>query len=102
MSKKSSFSGKVSSTTNATTKITTTKIPKALNVKSNSRNDETVQQFECPKDNEAPFQLFYTSCTSNKECKSLGPNNLCCKLFGSKRCIEGKVIQPKEPEHERK
>uniref|UniRef100_A0A336M4K3 CSON009764 protein n=1 Tax=Culicoides sonorensis TaxID=179676 RepID=A0A336M4K3_CULSO len=77
----------------------TTNIPKAISTKSGRKN-ETNEQYECPKDNEVPFQLFYTQCNSNKECKNLGPSQICCKLFGSKRCIEGKVVQPKEPKHE--
>lgn len=54
----------------------------------------------CPKETEAPFQLFPTLCRSNQECKRSGENQICCKIFGSKRCIEGKVNPPKEPVHE--
>lgn len=97
----SKTSKKVSNkSTERTAAIDVTKTTKET-LKKTTKN-ETKQLFECPKDNEASFQLFFTSCNSNKECKGLGPNYLCCKLFGSKRCIEGKVVQPKEPKHERK
>ncbi|XP_063704105.1 uncharacterized protein LOC134833638 [Culicoides brevitarsis] len=105
-----SFDEKTSTTSKTTTLSTKSSTKKSTLRKSSSLRTTTTtkipakieanEQLECPKDNEAPFQLFFTSCTSHKECKSLGPNNLCCKLFGSKRCIEGKIPQPKEPKHE--
>lgn len=56
----------------------------------------------CPKDNEAPFQLFPTICRSNSDCKKLGEKQICCKIFGNKRCVEGKIAEPEEPPHDRK
>lgn len=56
----------------------------------------------CPKDNEAPFQLFPTLCKNNSDCKGLSGNQICCKIFGNKRCVEGKINQPEEPKHDRK
>lgn len=86
-------------TTDKSTKKSTSPIKNTLKSPENLTQS---QQIECPKDVEAPFTLFPIPCTTNKECKREGANQICCKLFGNKRCVEGKNVQPKEPRHERK
>lgn len=89
-----------SRTTDRSTKKSTS--PAKNTLKSPENLTHHSQQIECPKDVEAPFTLFPIPCTTNKECKREGANQICCKLFGNKRCVEGKNVQPKEPKHERK
>lgn len=77
---------------NSTTNPVTGKTRKAI--------DE--DEFMCPKEKQAQFQLFPYGCAKHKDCSNLGKDYRCCKLFGSKRCIEGLPKPIPEPDHSRK
>lgn len=66
------------------------------------RNPEELDELLCPTERQAKFQLFPTECKINNDCKSMGSQFRCCKLFGSNRCIEGIPKPIEDVEHERK
>lgn len=76
---------------NSTTNATTAKTRKAI----------AEDEFMCPKEKQAQYQLFPYGCAKHKDCTNLGKDYRCCKLFGSKRCIEGLPKPIPEPDHSR-
>jgi hypothetical protein len=49
---------------------------------------QDIDDLICPNDKQAKFQLFPTLCKINLDCKDLGSDFRCCKLFGDHRCIQ--------------
>lgn len=59
------------------------------------------EELLCPAENQAKFQLFPFQCKNNQDCSQLGKEFRCCKLFGSKRCVEGLPKPLMDLNHER-
>jgi hypothetical protein len=55
----------------------------------------------CPEEKQAKYELFPKYCKRTRECANLGTDFRCCRVFGSKRCVEGIPKPLPEPVHER-
>lgn len=65
----------------------------------NSKN-KIVDEYSCPKQGE--FQWFPYFCGKHDDCKHMGKQYRCCKLFNNKRCVKGVAKPIEEPKHSRK
>lgn len=60
-----------------------------------------VDEYMCPKEGQAEFQLFPLRCGRSTDCKSLGKDYRCCKQYGLKVCVKGMLKPLKEQMHQR-